>query len=353
MSSISDYLQGDEYVVSICGDGDRIEFSEERLDDKKIVKFKDCRIKQLEIKNISGYVLNFQNSNIERLLFYKGDFKKVSFSSTNIHETIFEEVKIESNIEFRDSQIELLIFTDFKEKVDLKFYTERTNINNLKIRRMEMVDIEINSAIVGSIESLKMPQCCIKNKGRLDELYIEELEDGQIRDIVKASNLQLTGGKKNISNIEKSNLSMMLALNKAYDNRKKYSEMDDCLYNIRNMECKLKIKKEKKLYQKCRYVIYYIILGKMFGWGINILNNIMTMIVTILLFGILNCKYYEGSEQWFWPRVFRCMQISVNRFFNIMDIEIETLQKFASVQVICGIVMITIMTGVLVRKIIR
>ena len=101
---------------------------------------------------------------------------------------------------------------------------------------------------------------------------------------------------------------------------------------------------------KIFYALQYFIVGIRFGWGIKVRNNILSMFSIISIFALsLFMKNPEGTVA---SRLFNAFGESVNRFFSVGDI-VYNAASFESLEAIIGIIMLTIITGVIVRKIIR
>ncbi|HJI60703.1 MAG TPA: hypothetical protein OIM34_01760 [Ruminococcus bromii] len=130
-----------------------------------------------------------------------------------------------------------------------------------------------------------------------------------------------------------------------------------CLVNLRKIDCALKKIDSKNFFQKALYYTMDFVLGKMFGWGVKISNTLVTASVTILGFTVLYfyflyIKLEENKE--FASIISMSLTASINRFFNVNEVNPMTiLPYFDTVEQIVGIVMLTIITGVLVRKIIK
>ena len=150
---------------------------------------------------------------------------------------------------------------------------------------------------------------------------------------------------------------IILAAFNQYEDEHKYQELDMCLVNLRKIDCALKKIDSKNYFQKVLYSTMDFVLGKMFGWGVKISNTLVTASVTILGFAVLYFYFlYIKLEEnkGFASIISMSLTSSINRFFNVNEVNPMTiLPYFDTVEQIVGIVMLTIITGVLVRKIIK
>ena len=313
-----------DFNIENC-DFEKLQFK--NLHSENCITFKNCRINQLRIYG-GQLTISFDHCSVKLMETNQSHLSKLLIENTNITNISIEEksevidFEITSSdvetIDFKDSQVENILLT---ESSLIRLIHVNGKINSLTIHQgahLEMFSIEEKSELERFLSNL--PFNC-RNESSKQRTALNNAKD------------------------------ICLAAYKRYDEEKKYQEMDLCLIKLRKAENRLHRKNAKTPISKFTYFIQNVVVGEMFGWGVSFHNIFFTASGIIAAFAAIYCVLL--SEQYENRRILiiACIWQSLNRFFGVNDI--EALSYFDTFESIIGVIIMTIVTGVLARKIIR
>ncbi|MEH7224455.1 hypothetical protein V7112_11670 [Bacillus sp. JJ1566] len=136
----------------------------------------------------------------------------------------------------------------------------------------------------------------------------------------------------------------------------RYDEADTVFYLMRFARIKEQLSK-KNLFSKLGAISKAVFYGYMGGWGVKLLNPILTSIAIILLYtGI----YSIGGEHTnpstsLQESLYNSINLSIGRFFNIGEslYNIVYLRFMEGQEGIIGLIFITLIIGMFIRKLVR
>jgi len=143
--------------------------------------------------------------------------------------------------------------------------------------------------------------------------------------------------------------SLFLAALRQYESDHKFDEADLCLVNLRSIECTIKCIESKNIFIRLYHFSEKFIVGEALGWGVKISNTLSTAVIMMLVFASI--FYYRLSDE---RSLLGCVKVSIENFFNLNSSEIiPRLGYLDLLEQVVGVIMLTIFTGVIVRKIIK
>ncbi|MCD7768532.1 MAG: hypothetical protein LUH36_00205, partial [Oscillospiraceae bacterium] len=153
-------------------------------------------------------------------------------------------------------------------------------------------------------------------------------------------------------------LSLLLSMYEEFEANKMFAESDVCLYMIRRVNIRIKKtardkNKLRRAFNMAYCSLVQLVIEHCFGWGIRVINNVVTMLCMISAFAVSYFISALRTASGISP--FICFETAVNRFFLgcVYDDPYQFFLYFDSLESIIGVIMLTVFTGVLVRKIIR
>ncbi len=313
---------------------DTVSIKNERSEQLKEIRFINCRIGSvrffqcditivIESSSVQSFVLDY--CNIPRIRIESSEIRNISFEASS-----------KTN--------EVLIIND---SYVTKFTNIDAEINTLELHSSHIEFLHIDDSIrsLDIKEGAVLERFFIDNKDELKN-FLKTLQDRQnaLRDgTVSQKMVEL-----------KHQHQIMIAAYDQYADENRFQEMDMCLVRLRKIDCRSNSLSTKNLLKKAIYLIEYLVLGKMFGWGVQIVNSLVTSAAIIAVFALIHFRVLISSMD----SVGQCIKISlmssVNRFFNVNEIEpIAILGDLDTAEQIIGVIILTIFTGVIARKIIR
>lgn len=321
-----------------------------------------CFNEELQISSFTCNSIVFRNCKFRSNVDIRSTRSKISFLKC-IFENKISLFKIIGNINFEESSAENVLYEEsnidsltFKNFSGNKIACLKTRIGELKL-------------IQSSINNIRMQKSSDVEKFLIRRSTIELLEIKMFRDLeysnsninnIKLSTINIKEFRKIFMTKNKIDINrgyeMLLAIYSSFLSRNLYGEIDKCLLLLRDFECMSKIYTKKSIVRKVIYNVQYFILGKMFGWGIKISNNICTALAVIFAYACIYTSTLESIKKGLIIENFKiALKTSVNRFFNIGNTQYTytLLSHLDTQESIIGIILMTIVTGVIVRKIIK
>lgn len=319
------------------------------------LEFNNCCFSNIKLSEIGCPNVRFINCTIKgEIIIYQGKLEQVIFRECNqIGRIILEDLNdiyrnkpklkiVASNVDelkIIDSKLDRIVFDDVDSHCN--------SISFLKSGGVETINI---SCHVDCIYTRELPEIVLSKEGKIDTIELERINKKTLLKYEK--NTRDNNGDKYLEDDFERYKSVVVASYESFENRKMFIESDICLFEIRRLGIIIK-KCNKNVAKKAFYSIVKLFAENCFGWGIRIINNIITTLSIItgfacIYFGI-SYRYEKGLD------FAKCFEISINRFFIIGAKEYERtfLPFLDSIESIMGVILLTVITGVLVRKIIR
>lgn len=298
------------------------------------VKFINCEIHTLTAYN-SKPVLCFEGCQIYSILIDRCNISSIRIEETKLNSIIFiNDASISKLNVSNDSEVEII---DDKDAV----------INNVIIHRSSIKFIHINKSI-GQLE--------LSEGASLEKFFIDDKDELKKFLInLKKRRVKLRKGTLSQRVIElRHQHRIILAAYNYYSEMNRFYEMDICLVMLRKVNCILDYYDTKSIFRKLICIIKYVALGSMLGWGIQISNSIITSTVFILIFAAIYFDKLHSTMGINQKCIELCFETSVIRYFNLDPVDsFQILEHFDPLEQIIGVIMMTILTGVIARKIIR
>ena len=325
--------------------------------DGKILRFENCIFNNIIIKNETYNQLEelkFVNCQINSVEFFRCCMN-VIFEMSNVQSIKCDECNL-PKIKIENSDVHTLSF-ESKGKADEIFITSKCNIEKIESKDVQIGKLRLHSSHIEHIYTdSSIDQLELNEGAELDYFLIENKDEfKKFLNTLKNKRKKLSGGTISQKNVElRHQNKMILALYNQFLDENRFKEMDVCLVILRSINCRLNRLQTKKLLRKFGYLVEYFVLGKMFGWGVQVLNSLITSSVVIALFSLIHFVKLRNSTSSVWQCMFLSAETSVNRFFNVNEIDpMPILGQFDTAEQIIGVIILTIFTGVIARKIIR
>lgn len=333
-----------------------VEIAYSKTPKKKLV-FKNCIFDTISIKNEHAEKIKefkFINCQINSVRFFRSDVIIV-IESSSIQSFALERCNI-PRLRIESSKVENIFFESGSK-------TDETIINDSYITKLTSMDAEINKLELHSshMEFLHIYNSInlldIREGAVLERFIIENKEELKrfLKTLKKNNQNALKDGTVSRKTVElKHQHQIMIAAYNQYADENRFQEMDMCLVRLRKINCRLNSLSTNNMLKKAGYLIEFLIMGKMFGWGVQIMNSLITSAIIIIAFaGIYFYALISSMDS-----VGQCIQVSlmasVNRFFNVNEVNpISILEHFDTAEQIIGVIILTIFTGVIARKIIK
>lgn len=322
-----------------------------------VLEFENCVFQDLKLSKIGCEEIRFINCAIEgELRIFKGKMHTISIRSCqNISKLIVEEassINSENHLSLKitNSGISYLkiIATEFASIEFTDVNSSCEFINFVRGGKVEKLYVSCN---IENLAIKELPKVILTKEGKIADVELESIDKKTLRKYEK----EIVDCNKNghIDNEFLRYKSVVLAAYESFEKRKMFTESDICLFEIRRLGILIK-KSNSPLPVKIAFMLEKFFAENCFGWGINIINNIVTMLCVITGFsGIYYVIALVGEEERLPFK--KCFEIAMNRFFTIGSNEFSYtfLPYMDSLESIMGVILLTVITGVLVRKIIR
>lgn len=330
----------------------------EKINGTSII-FKKCEFyDDIMIKNIEANVL-FQECTFHKKVRIHYDEKYHGNSFEFIYTTI------NNNIIFDGFNGELIKLLRSKvNKIELEQYLNVKNLHiqdcefdTFRFRRPKIDNITMVSSFIYQFFDLNIELC--------ELLYIDNTE---------INNMRISESfKKNIINNEIPHIffldnednylkwsriaDSLLVMHHTFEKDRHFDYADKTFQLLRNARVRRTIyDRHANLFNKMKVIFESFFIGTLFGWGVNLKNSLYTIIAIIMLYSLLYMnRLYTVGYTHIGPLIRKSLQISTERFFNLREsaYDYNLLPYFETQQSLIGIIVITITTAMIVRKIIR
>ena len=327
-------------------------------DQEKLV-FDNCEFRKLSLKKVLGRNVHFINCKIGNFEYYNSGVDALVFERCAVDNVIFNKSKEVKNVRILDSRCGRIdVFNSILKLVEIISMSE---IGEIKFDYGAGVDkIAVGMSKIDTLVSDNMPEFDIKSGAIIQKLQIQAVRFKELWKRYRLEKKEGVAGLKRLS-------MLVLALYSSYIERNMFSESDQCLYILRDVNMYLRIKQTgKKLNKfgaiakpliwlvKMLYAVAYFTIGKCFGWGIRITNNLISMLVSIFAFSSI---YIALSDTDTVKGVIGDSFMNSLKYFFNLDVVYKDLPSAmlyaAYAESILGIFLLTIITGVVVRKIVK
>lgn len=323
----------------------------------KILRFENCTIKKLSIKNetpslidkiqlvdckintISVYhssmLLEIEKSKVNHLIFDYCNLSKIKFDSSNVTDISFE----------TNSNVDNILITNEShiEEIDSK----DADVNQILIHGSIVKNIHMNKHI-GSLE--------LFDGANIERFSIDEREElVSFLDTLKKRRKKVRRGTLSQMSVElRHQRQIVLAAFNQYVDDNKFQEMDTCLISLRKINCILERISTNNIFKKAKQLIKYIVIGKLFGWGVKITNPLITSVIIILSFALIYFFVFQCQLGFNFEYLYISLVSSTCKFFGINETNpISIIDSIENIEQIIGVIILTIFTGIIARKIIR
>ena len=319
------------------------------------ITFEDCDFRNVKLTEIGCRSVRFVRCNIRGdLRIFKSRIHDIHFRSCSEVARIFLEESVRQDegmtVRFLESYVGAfkIIDTDIGK---LEFCDANSYCDKIEFVRGASVESLNISCPIGKLKIGRLPRISLAMEGRLELIQLEEVS----RRLLIVYERDAAGDKssRRLNDALRRYKSVVLAAYKSFEKRKMFPESDVCLFEIRRLGVRIK-QASSPMAIRSLYVLERLIAEGCFGWGIRIINNVMTTFSVILLFSLVYfLKGHTGSAQSL--GLGKCVEISCNRFFLIGadEFDFSFFPLFDSLESIMGVVLLTIITGVFVRKVVR
>lgn len=323
------------------------------------LSFVNCEFKKLSLKKLLGKHIRFNNCKIETFEYFGCDVGTLVFEKCKVGYITFDRNKRIENVKFLETECARIdVFNSSVGIIEIKSLSE---IGEIKFEYGSLVEkISAGMSKIGNVISENMPEFDIGSGAEIGKLQIQIVSFKELWRRYRLEKKEDVAGLKRLS-------MLVLALYASFMERNLFSESDQCLYIMRDVNMYLRYKQAGKRLskfglfakplvwtEKAFYMIAYLIVGKCFGWGIRISNNIISMLVSVFAFSGI----YAGLSQTTSVKsiVADSFMNSLKYFFNLDVVYGDlpsTMLYAAYAESILGIFLLTIITGVVVRKIVK
>ncbi len=327
-----------------------------------------------EIKTVTFYggifdniqVKNENDSRVRRIVFENCNIKSIKFFKCDNISVVFKDSIIDtadianSNfncLEADNSKIDTLSIRTGGVHELIKI-TGGSTIETINIRNVKSIkEIKFHDCRVGLLHvNLLFDDLQLSGGALLDRLSIESKHD--FDSFMKV--LQSRKSRARIENFSvreaelKYQKKLVIAAFGQYEYECRYQELDTCLVYLRTINNEINLLRSKdNVAKKVGYFIQRTVLGTMFGWGVRISNCLITSLAIIVLFAGIYSPYL-CKTMGIPNGIVTSLSTSITRFFNVETMEYLTiLPHFDTLEQIIGVIMITIFTGIIARKIIK
>ena len=236
--------------------------------------------------------------------------------------------------------------------IDRLSITGDSNVDMTDCRDGNMGDVVINNSKVEYIRiNHKVGNISLGNGATLERFSIEK--EHAFKEFTKTLKEKRRAASKGTFSEKMAEAqcqkSLFLAALSQYESDHKFDEADLCLVNLRSIECAIKCIESKNIFIRLYHFSEKFIVGGALGWGVKISNTLSTSVIMMLVFAAI--FYYRLSDE---RSLLGCVKVSIENFFNLNSSEIiPRLANLDLLEQVVGVIMLTIFTGVIVRKIIK
>ncbi len=321
--------------------------------------FDNCEFRKLSLKKVLGRHVHFINCKIGVFEYYNSGVDTLVFERSTVDNATFNKNRTLKDVRFLDSRCGRIdVLNSDMQLIEILSMSE---IGEIRFEYGADVEkIAIGMSKIGTLVSDNMPGFDIKSGVSVQKLQIQVVSFKELWKRYRQEKKEGVAGLKRLS-------MLVLALYSSYVERNLFSESDQCLYIMRDVNMYLRIRQAgKKLnkfgamakpliwLEKALYAVAYFTIGKCFGWGIRITNNIISMLVSIFAFSGIYAAL-SGTDTVKGVIVDSFMN-SLKYFFNLDVVygDLPSAMLYAAyAESILGIFLLTIITGVVVRKIVK
>lgn len=326
-------------------------FKNTKTDNRKI-NIDHCFFDYLNIKEEAEEIESFKfiSCKIEQVRFFKCE-TTIKYADCFVEKLVLDGGSKIENLTLEGCTVGTIIL-EKGTVLDHLSISGDSNVNMIDSRDGDINNVVINNSKVEYIRiNHKVGDISIGNGSLLERFSIEK-EDA-FKEFTKTLREKRKIAQKGtftekMAEAQRQKTIFLAALNQ-YTSDHKFDEADLCLVNLRGIECAIKRIESRYKIIKAYHVAEYFILGKAFGWGVKIVNTLITSAIMMLLFAFL--FYFKLSFEKSLPS---CIKVSIENFFNLNSSEIiPQLGNLDLLEQLVGVIMLTIITGVIVRKIIK
>jgi hypothetical protein len=149
----------------------------------------------------------------------------------------------------------------------------------------------------------------------------------------------------------------LLVFVSSFNREHRYGDADTTYYLMRKARTRAELSGNADLPQKIKVNSKRIFLGWVGGWGVKIMNPFLTCLIVILTYSIfyIFAIYGDPTNKSFLEIMLQGLYVSVCRFYNLGDdlYKKEYLWFLEIQEGIIGIILNTLLIGMLIRKLIR
>lgn len=336
-------LQGNRLEISNCCFNKFVvknQFSDNNKGSLHEIVFKSCVIGTIEIYKCNNIKFVFDNCD---------GISHGKIDSIEVDQSLVSFMKIEkSNVQtlsYSKSKVENMwvVNNSSVDKTDCK----DSNVSNLNVTTSSRIDYLRTN---GTIDNLELKEGAYLKRFSIDgynELltFLKKMRSERTKPAVaetKPAQQHKIWKQKMI----------LLALLSDYEKDHRFSEADKCLIELRSTE-----NMDKRIDgHKFIAGLSYVFLELMCGWGVKVYNILYSTIAVIILFALLMFyslfKTLNGVD---FCDFLNCLWISFCSFFNLdSNLNINScMDTLITIEEACGIIILTVFTGMIVRKIIR
>lgn len=320
--------------------------------DNKKVYIDHCFFDYINIKEESEEIESFKfvSSKIEQVRFFKCD-TTIHYIDCFIDKLILDGMSKIDKLNLEGCNVGTVIL-EKGTVIDQISITGDSNVTMIDCRDGDIEDIIINNSKVEYIRiNHKVGNISLGNGASLERFSIEK--EHAFRDFTKTLKEKRKAVSKGtfsekIAEALRQKSIFLAALNQ-YGEDHKFDEADLCLVNLRSIECAIKRIESKNIFVRLYHIAENFIVGEALGWGVKISNTLLTSAIIMLIFA--SVFYFKLS---FERGILGCIKVSIENFFNLNSLEvIPKLGNLDLLEQLVGVIMLTIFTGVIVRKIIK
>lgn len=316
------------------------------------VSFQDCIFhEKVELRSLTlKESVRFQNCQFcQDLYFYAVKVPKVEIIGSSAGKFLVEKSEI-SHVKCTNVQIDSLSLSLAKP------------VDTLLFLQSQFTSVTVKGKIQGELklQDSELPLLSLENRPEIvlisSQLAQLEIQNYLLRDKDFKEEIQRLFDKKQASSVPITTLlnrkiAVYLALYNAYVQRNLFEETDQVLYRLRILNNYNKQESVKSPLKTLYFRLNGWICRHCFGWGIRISQNILSVACIIVGFTLVYTLLFPLDLPLFSGVLFHLQQ-SFFLFFNVGNPE-DLYGMMGVLEEFIGIFMITVLTGVVVRKLIK
>lgn len=320
--------------------------------DSKKLNLDHCFFEYINIKEESEEIRTFRfvSCKIEQVRFFNCE-TDIHYADCYIDKLILDGRSKIAKLDIEGCSVGTIIL-EKGTTIDRLSITGDSNVNMIDCRDGDIGNIVINNSKVEYIRiNHKVGNISLGNGASLERFSIEK--EHAFKEFTKALKEKRKIASKGTFSEKiaeaQCQKSIFLAALSQYGSDHKFDEADLCLVNLRSIECAIKRIESRNIFIKAYHIAENFIVGGALGWGVKISNTLLTAVIMMLVFASI--FYYKISDE---RSLLGCVKVSIENFFNLNSSEIiPRLGNLDLLEQIVGVIMLTIFTGVIVRKIIK